>query len=99
MGEHGTWFDYLNRFTWWRDFQHWAEAKLSRTAGTGMFPSGFTLTHVLITLLVVLFTTWGAIAFCRRARSRSATSSRSSPRACTASSRARWARPRRGSIR
>lgn len=65
MGEHGTWFDYLNRFTWWRDFQHWAEAKLGRTAGTGMFPSTFTLTHVLITLLVVLFTAWGAIAFYR----------------------------------
>ena len=23
MGEHGTWFDYLNRFSWWRDFDHW----------------------------------------------------------------------------
>ena len=70
MGEHGTWFDYLNRFTWWRDVQHWAEAKLGRTAGTGMFPSAFTLTHVLITLLVVLFTLWGAIAFYRGTRSK-----------------------------
>jgi len=65
MGEHGTWFDYLYRFTWWRDFQHWAEAHLGRTSGTAMFPNGFTLTHVLITLLVVIFTTWGAIAFYR----------------------------------
>jgi F-type H+-transporting ATPase subunit a len=65
MGEHGTWFDYLNRFGWWVDFRHWAEGLLGRKAGTGMFPSGFTLTHVLITMLVVLFVTWGAIAFFR----------------------------------
>ena len=70
MGEHGTWFDYLNRFTWWRDFDHWAAAKLGREAGTGMFPSGFTLTHVLITLVVVLFTIWGAIAFYRGTQSK-----------------------------
>ena len=65
MGEHGTWFDYLNRLSWWRDVQHWAADKLGRTSGTKMFPSGFTLTHVLITLLVVIFVTWGAIAFYR----------------------------------
>jgi F-type H+-transporting ATPase subunit a len=65
MGEHGTWFDYLNRFSWWRDVQHWAAEKLGRTGGTKMFPTGFTLTHVLITLLVVLFATWGAISFYR----------------------------------
>jgi F-type H+-transporting ATPase subunit a len=65
MGEHGTWFDYLNRFQWWQDFHHWAEGKLGRTAGTAMFPSGFTLTHVLITSLVVLFVVWGAISFYR----------------------------------
>jgi len=68
MGEHGTWFDYLNRFHWWQDFHHWAEAKLGRTAGTKMFPSGFTLTHVLITSLVVLFVAWGAISFYRGTR-------------------------------
>jgi F-type H+-transporting ATPase subunit a len=65
MGEHGTWFDYLNRFSWWNDFHHWAEGKLGRTAATEMFPSGFSLTHVLITLVVVIFTTLGAIAFYR----------------------------------
>jgi len=68
MGEHGTWFDYLYRFSWWQDFHHWAEAKLGRTSGTAMFPSGFTLTHVLITSVVVLFVTWGAIAFFRGTR-------------------------------
>jgi F-type H+-transporting ATPase subunit a len=68
MGEHGTWFDYLHRFEWWNDFLHWGESKLGRTAGTEMFPSHFTLTHVLITLLVVLFTAWGAISFYRGTR-------------------------------
>ena len=65
MGEHGTWFDYLNRFEWWRHFDHWAADKLGRTSGTAMFPSGFTLTHVLITLLVVVFAAWGALSFYR----------------------------------
>jgi F-type H+-transporting ATPase subunit a len=65
MGEHGTWFDYLNRFSWWHDVQHWAATHLGRTSGTKMFPTGFTLTHVLITLLVVIFLTWGALAFYR----------------------------------
>src|SRR5262249_23710525 len=65
MGEHGTWFDYLNRFEWWRHFDHWAGSTLGRTRGTAMFPSGFTLTHVLLTIVVVLFATWGAIAFYR----------------------------------
>jgi F-type H+-transporting ATPase subunit a len=65
MGEHGTWFDYLNRFSWWRDFDHWAGGMLGRKSATAMFPTGFTLTHVLITLLVVLFTAWGAMAFYR----------------------------------
>ena len=60
MGEHGTWFDYLNRFSWWRDFDHWAGGLLGRKSAVAMFPTGFTLTHVLITLLVVLFTAWGA---------------------------------------
>jgi F-type H+-transporting ATPase subunit a len=69
MGEHGTWFDYLNRFSWWHDFHRWAEAKLGRTGGTAMFPTGFTLTHVLITLLVVIFATWGALAFYQGTRS------------------------------
>lgn len=63
MGEHGTWFDYLNRFAFWHDLNHWAEAKLARHAGTAMFPSGFTLTHVLITLLVVAFVIWGSLSF------------------------------------
>jgi F-type H+-transporting ATPase subunit a len=65
MGEHGTWFDYLNRFAFWQDLNKWAEHKLSRHAGIAMFPSGFTLTHVLMTLLVVLFVIWGSLSFFR----------------------------------
>ena len=65
MGEHGTWFDYLNRFEWWRHFDAWAQSKLQRGFLLGMFETGFTLTHVLVTLVVLGFVTWGAIAFFR----------------------------------
>ncbi|HEY4180985.1 MAG TPA: F0F1 ATP synthase subunit A [Kofleriaceae bacterium] len=64
MGEHGTWFDFLHRFKWWNDFYSWADGKLARKhVLTEMFPSGFTLTHCLMTLLVVLFVFWGSSAF------------------------------------
>jgi len=70
MGEHGTWFDYLNRFSWWRDLDHWAQGKLGRGWVWQMFgPSGWTLTHVLITLCVLFFVTWGALAFFRGTKS------------------------------
>ncbi|MEO8703519.1 MAG: F0F1 ATP synthase subunit A [Kofleriaceae bacterium] len=69
MGEHGTWFDYLNRFDSWRSFNHWADDKLSRGWKAVVFQdTHFTLTHVLITLLVVLFTAWGAMAFVKGLR-------------------------------
>ena len=68
MGEHGTWFDYLNRFGWWVDLNHKLEGMLGRKAGVAMFPSGFTLTHVLITLLVVAFIIAGAISFSKGMR-------------------------------
>lgn len=64
MGEHGTWFDYLNRFSWWRDFDHSAQETLQRKWKFLVFQeSGWSLTHVLITTLVVLFTLWGALSF------------------------------------
>ena len=70
MGEHGTWFDYLNRFSWWRDFDTWADHTMSRHWKWLLFDqSSFTLTHVLITLLVVLFSIWGAVAFFRGLKS------------------------------
>ena len=70
MGEHGTWFDYLNRFSWWVDFDHWAKSKLERSSLlTEMFPSGWSLTHVLITLVAILFTIMGARAFLKGLKS------------------------------
>jgi F-type H+-transporting ATPase subunit a len=65
MGEHGTWFDYLNRFDWWRHLDLWAKSKLGRTSGLAMFETGWTLTHVLITLVVIAILLWGALAFFR----------------------------------
>jgi F-type H+-transporting ATPase subunit a len=69
MGEHGTWFDFLNRFTWWRDLDHWTKAKLERSTLTDMFATGWSLTHVLVTLLVIAFTIWGGLAFLRGTKS------------------------------
>ncbi len=64
MGEHGTWFDYLNRFAFWRDLSHSAEGALGRDGKWMMFQeSHFTLTHVLVTLLVLAFVVWGAMRF------------------------------------
>jgi F-type H+-transporting ATPase subunit a len=66
MGEHGTWFDFLNRFSWWQDFNHWAQGTLGRQWKWMMFDeTGWTLTHVLTTLLVFFFVLWGAMAFYR----------------------------------
>jgi F-type H+-transporting ATPase subunit a len=66
MGEHGTWFDYLNRFSWWQDFNHWAESTLGRKWKWMMFDeSGWTLTHVLVAFTVFLFVVWGSLAFYR----------------------------------
>ena len=70
MGEHGTWFDFLNRFSWWQTFMEKAEHLLGRTPGSKlefrglMFQeSHFTLTHVLVTLVVLAFVIWGSLRF------------------------------------
>lgn len=69
MGEHGTWFDYLNRFSWWRDFNHHAQDALGRKWKWMMFDeSGWTLTHVLTTIVVLAFVVWGCMAFLRGVR-------------------------------
>ncbi|HEY1811375.1 MAG TPA: F0F1 ATP synthase subunit A [Kofleriaceae bacterium] len=73
MGEHGTWFDYLNRFEWWHSFNHWAQAHLGRTKNPFLLlfqETGWTLTHVLIELVVLAFTIWGALAFYRGLKSK-----------------------------
>jgi F-type H+-transporting ATPase subunit a len=74
MGEHSTWFDFLNRFEWWRDLSHQAEHTLSREPGSrsegiwkfmDMFGGGthFTLTHVLLAMTVSAFLIFGAISY------------------------------------
>jgi F-type H+-transporting ATPase subunit a len=64
MGEHGTWFDYLNRIPAWRSLNESLKHTLGRQREWQMFgPSGWSLTHVLVTILVLLFVTWGAMAF------------------------------------
>jgi F-type H+-transporting ATPase subunit a len=69
MGEHGTWFDYLNRMSWWRSFSHDAGSVLGRKWQWLMFgESEFTLTHVLVALLVVVIVTIGAMSFFRGTR-------------------------------
>jgi F-type H+-transporting ATPase subunit a len=70
MGEHGTWFDYLNKFGWWHGFNSWAEGKLGRHWQWQMFGEpGWTLTHVLVAFLVLCFTAAGCIAFWRGLKS------------------------------
>lgn len=64
MGEHGTWFDYLYRFPWWRDLSHTLQEKLGRDWEWMLFgPTHWTLTHVMVALLVVLFVGFGASRF------------------------------------
>lgn len=66
MGEHGTWFDYLNRIPAWRSLDEWLRDKLGRGWEWQMFgPSGWTFTHVLITILVVIIVALGGMAFYR----------------------------------
>jgi F-type H+-transporting ATPase subunit a len=65
MGEHGTWFDYLNRFSWWQTLNEKAEHALGREKPfIKLFQeSHFTLTHVLVTLVVLAFVIYGALQF------------------------------------
>ena len=64
MGEHGTWFDYLNRSSWWQDVSHGLQGSLGRDWQAGPFAAThWTLTHVLIASVVVLFVLYGALRF------------------------------------
>lgn len=65
MGEHGTWFDYLNRFSWWQSLSEKLGDALGRKKPMLLLfqESHFTLTHVLVTLVVLGFVIWGALAF------------------------------------
>jgi F-type H+-transporting ATPase subunit a len=64
MGEHGTWFDFLNRFSWFAPLHDKLEALLGRKWQWMAFgPSHFSLTHVFVTILMVTFVIYGALAF------------------------------------
>lgn len=70
MGEHSTWFDFLNALPGWRNLHHILEVQLGRGEGTerpwdfAMFgATHFTLTHVLGFAFVGLFLIFGAIAY------------------------------------
>ncbi|MFH0902246.1 MAG: F0F1 ATP synthase subunit A [Pseudomonadota bacterium] len=64
MGEHSTWFDFLNALPGWQNLCHTAEHYLGRHWRFAMFEdTHFTLTHVLELLLVSLFLIVGAVIF------------------------------------
>jgi F-type H+-transporting ATPase subunit a len=67
MGEHGTWFDFLNRFSWWQSLNEKLEGPIGRQEPfIKLFQnSHFTLTHVLITMVVIGFVVYGAMQFKR----------------------------------
>jgi F-type H+-transporting ATPase subunit a len=64
MGEHGTWFDYLNRFEGWRSLSQSLEHALGRKWQWQAFgESSWGLTHVLVTMLVVGICIAGGLSF------------------------------------
>jgi len=64
MGEHGTWFDFLNRFSWWQSINEKAEHAFGRQWKWLAFQdSHFTLTPVLVTMCVLGFVVYGATRF------------------------------------
>jgi F-type H+-transporting ATPase subunit a len=64
MGEHGTWFDFLNRFSWFAPLHEKLDHLLGRKWQWMMFgPSHFSITHVLVTIVMMAFVIWGALAF------------------------------------
>jgi F-type H+-transporting ATPase subunit a len=70
MGEHSTWFDFLNYLPGWQKLHHTAEHHLGRGPGTAnpwtwqMFQeTHFTLTHVLLAMLVTLLLVIGGIVY------------------------------------
>jgi F-type H+-transporting ATPase subunit a len=70
MGEHSTWFDFLNNFEGWRQLSATLEYWLGRGEHS-KYPwkfamlneTHFTLTHVLLALLVALFLIFGAFVY------------------------------------
>lgn len=67
MGEHGTWFDYLNRFDTYRHLDGWMQGHLGRTKPMMLLfqESGWSLAHVLVEVVVLLFVLFGVLAFAK----------------------------------
>jgi F-type H+-transporting ATPase subunit a len=70
MGEHSTWFDFLNALPGWRNVQHQAEYWLGRGPDSkypwelpGLEDTHFTITHVLLFMTVAAFLLFGAFAY------------------------------------
>ncbi|MEZ4362259.1 MAG: F0F1 ATP synthase subunit A [Kofleriaceae bacterium] len=64
MGEHGTWFDFLNRFSWFGPLQDKLEHLLGRDWQWMAFgATHFSLTHVFVTMVMVAFVIYGAVQF------------------------------------
>lgn len=64
MGEHGTWFDYLYRWSWFQDLSHGLQGSLGREwQATPFAGTHWTLTHVLVASVVVIFVLYGAMRF------------------------------------
>lgn len=64
MGEHSTWFDFLNALPAWQSLHHTAQHHLERRWKFAMFDAThFTLSHVLGFLLVAVFIMFGAISY------------------------------------
>ena len=62
MGEETTWFDLLPGV---KNLEQFASAYLKRQAGVQMFPTAFSITHVLATFCVLIFVLIGALVFSR----------------------------------
>ena len=70
MGEHSTWFDFLNALPGWRNLYATAEHALGRGPGTAnpwtfamLSETHFSLTHVLEAILVALFIIFGVFTY------------------------------------
>ena len=67
MGEHGTWFDLLDKLPGWRHLSDTAGVYLGRRKPLLLVfgESHFSLVHVLWTALALLIVLWGCVAFRR----------------------------------
>lgn len=64
MSEHSTWFDFLYRFGWFRDLSGNLRDTLGRDWQWLLFQeSSWTLTHVMVAMLVMLWIAYGAYRF------------------------------------